>query len=141
MDNERNYIELLKYCLNDNVPAPECIKEINWHDLLEFAIKQTIQGVFGRTILMQDGKMHKERITSKVHLELEWANVGDTDAQTILTAFQPEYISIKYFDYKENDFLTKTFYVGDRSEAHTTGRGRSAQSVSTSSNSKGGIYK
>ncbi|MBQ4222666.1 MAG: nucleotidyltransferase family protein [Prevotella sp.] len=60
MDNERNYIELLKYCLNDNVPAPECIKEINWHDLLEFAIKQTIQGVFGRTILMQDGKMHKE---------------------------------------------------------------------------------
>ena len=66
----------------------------------------------GRT---EDGLMHKMRITQKVHLELEWQNVSDTDAQTILTAFQPEYISVKYFDYKSMGFLTKTFYVGDRS--------------------------
>ena len=66
----------------------------------------------GRT---EDGLMHKMRIAQKVHLELEWQHISDSDAQTILSAFQPEYISIKYFDYKQNDFLTKTFYVGDRS--------------------------
>ena len=47
-------------CLNDNVPVPESIKEINWHKLLEFATAQTIQGVFARTILMQDGKLGKD---------------------------------------------------------------------------------
>lgn len=88
---------------NTNIPAPS---KYDWN------LSDVSSADAGRT---EDGKMHKERITSKVHLELEWANVGDTDAQTILTAFQPEYISIKYFDYKENDFLTKTFYVGDRS--------------------------
>lgn len=65
----------------------------------------------GRT---EDGLMHKMRITQKVHLEMEWQNVNDADAQTILAAFQPEYIDINYFDYKSNGFVTKRFYVGDR---------------------------
>lgn len=66
----------------------------------------------GRT---EDGKMHKDRIAQKVHLELEWQNVSDADASAVLTAFQPEYISVKYYDYMALGFLTKTFYVGDRS--------------------------
>ena len=66
----------------------------------------------GRT---ENGLMHKMRIAQKVHLELEWQNVDDAAAQTILTAFQPEYISVKYWDYRQNLFATKTFYVGDRS--------------------------
>ncbi|MBO4851508.1 MAG: nucleotidyltransferase family protein [Prevotella sp.] len=60
MDDTRKYMELLRFCLNDNVAVPESIKEINWHKLLEFSTAQTIQGVFARTILMQDGKMRKE---------------------------------------------------------------------------------
>ena len=75
----------------------------------------------GRT---EDGKMHKLRITQKVKLELEWQNVNDTDANTILTAFQPEYISINYYDYKAKAFSTKTFYVGDRKvESYSRARG------------------
>lgn len=66
----------------------------------------------GRT---EDAKMHKLRIAQKVHIELEWQNVSDETAQTVLTAFQPEYINVNYFDYKEMGFQTKTFYVGDRS--------------------------
>ena len=65
----------------------------------------------GRT---EDGKMHKMRITQKVHLEMEWQNVSDADAQTILTAFQPEYFSVNYYDYKSLGFQTKIFYAGDR---------------------------
>ena len=66
----------------------------------------------GRT---EDGLMHKEKIAQKVHIDLEWQNIGDTDARTILTAFNPEYISVNYYDYKAQGYQTRTFYVGDRS--------------------------
>ena len=65
----------------------------------------------GRT---EDGLMHKMRITQKVHLELEWQNLSSSDAKTILVAFQPEYFSVNYYDYKSMAFETKTFYCGDR---------------------------
>lgn len=65
----------------------------------------------GRT---EDGKMHKMRLAQKVHLELEWQNIVDSAARTILTAFNPEYINVTYYDYKADSFLTKRFYVGDR---------------------------
>ena len=65
----------------------------------------------GRT---EDGKMHKLRITQKVHLELEWQNIRESVASTILSAFNPEYISVQYYDYRTGDFQTKQFYVGDR---------------------------
>lgn len=65
----------------------------------------------GRT---EDALMHKMRIAQKVHIELEWQNVNDADANAILTAFNPEYISVRYYDYKALGLQTKTFYVGDR---------------------------
>ena len=86
-----------------NIPTPS---------KYEWKLSDVSSSDAGRT---EDGLMHKMRITQKVHLELEWQNVSDSDAQIILAAFQPEYISVKFFDYKENNFLTKTFYVGDRS--------------------------
>lgn len=66
----------------------------------------------GRT---EDALMHKMRIAQKVHIELEWQNVPDSTAHAVLTAFQPEYINVNYYDYKAMAFLTKRFYVGDRS--------------------------
>ena len=66
----------------------------------------------GRT---EDAQMHKMRIAQKVHIEMEWSNVSDAVAQTVLTAFQPEYIDVNHWDYKQMQFVTKRFYVGDRS--------------------------
>lgn len=67
----------------------------------------------GRT---EDGLMHKETITKKIHIELEWQNVSDTTAQTVLQAFSTnEYFSVTYWDYRAMAYQTKTFYVGDRS--------------------------
>ena len=80
----------------------------------------------GRT---EDGKMHKERIAQKVHIEMEWQNVSDSDAQVILNAFQPEYINVNYYDYKAMAFQTKKFYVGDRSVV-TYNRVRGISSIS-----------
>ena len=79
----------------------------------------------GRT---EDGLMHKERITQKIHIELEWQHIKtDAAARLILTAFNPEYIDVEYFDYKSNAYLTKRFYVGDR----TVSSYNRAQAIST----------
>ena len=45
MDETRNYLEFLRFCLNDKEPVPTCIKDIHWHKLLEFASSQTITGI------------------------------------------------------------------------------------------------
>lgn len=66
----------------------------------------------GRT---EDAKMHKLRIAQKVHLELAWQNISTAKASIILNAFNPEYINVTYLDPKSNAYLTKRFYVGDRS--------------------------
>ena len=90
----------------DNNSSIPCPSKYDWK------LSDVSSADAGRT---EDGLMHKERIAQKVHIELEWQNVSDSVAQTVLTAFQPEYISVKYFDYKAMDYMTKTFYVGDRS--------------------------
>lgn len=65
----------------------------------------------GRT---QDAIMHKNRIAQKVTWSFEWWNTTDLDTASILQAFNPEYISLRYHDPMQNTYVTKTFYVGDR---------------------------
>lgn len=57
MNSTDPYLQFLKFCLNDNMPIPDCIADINWHSLLEFSIRQTISGMFAPTVLMKDGKL------------------------------------------------------------------------------------
>ena len=89
---------------NSNIPAPS---KYDWK------LSDVSAPDAGRTL---DGKMHKMRVTQKVHIELEWQNVNDTTARTVLQAFSAnEYFSVTYWDYRAMAYLTKTFYVGDRS--------------------------
>lgn len=72
----------------------------------------------GRT---EDGKMHKEMIAQKVHIELEWAYLKTNDVAAITNAFNYEYINVKYFDPMRNADVVKKFYVGDRTvESYST---------------------
>lgn len=66
----------------------------------------------GRT---EDTLMHKNRIGQIVKLELEWKNVPTSTASAVLRAFNPEYVSVRYLDPMSGGYLTKTFYVGNRS--------------------------
>lgn len=66
----------------------------------------------GRT---EDTVMDKKRIGQLVGIELQWNKVGISDAATILQQFNPEYIEVCYLDAKVGDYVTRTFYVGDRS--------------------------
>lgn len=78
----------------------------------EYKLSDVSSADAGRT---EDGKMHKEKIAQKVHLELAWQNITTDAASVILNAFDPEYIRVRYLDPKANGYQTKTFYVGDRS--------------------------
>lgn len=67
------------------------------------------------------GVMDKARIGQVVALELSWQNVTTAVANEILNAFQPEYVTVRYTDPLFGTssttyyYVTKTFYVGDRS--------------------------
>ena len=60
------------------------------------------------------GYMYKGRITQKRKLEIEWKAVTPSEASTILSAFNPEYINVRYFDPLLNSWQIKNFYAGDR---------------------------
>lgn len=65
---------------------------------------------------VESGLMYKNRVAQKVKINLEWVAVSDSDAHTILTAFDPEYFDVTYFDPKAGTAganVTKTFYRGD----------------------------
>lgn len=65
----------------------------------------------GRT---EDTKMHKKRIGQCVKIELAWNYVTTAQLSTILQAFNPEYISVRYLDGLNGAYRTSEFYVGDR---------------------------
>lgn len=66
----------------------------------------------GRT---QTGKMYKQRIAQKIKLGLTFNGISSTVAAQILTAFNDEYIKVRYPDAMSGGYQTRTFYVGDRS--------------------------
>lgn len=69
----------------------------------------------GRT---EDALMQKMRVAQKRKLELEWQNISPAKVSQILTAFNPEYVSVRYFDSMDNQYESRTFYVGDRSNVY-----------------------
>lgn len=67
----------------------------------------------GRSIT---GEMCRQRITTKVALDLTWKS-GAMDVQsmsTLLKAFDDVFFQVEYFDIHDGAMRTSTFYVGDR---------------------------
>ena len=79
---------------------------------LQWGLQDVSIGDSGRD---DTGYMYKGRVTQKVKIELEWSAVSPSVASTILQAFNPEYINVRYFDPIANAWQIKNFYVGDRS--------------------------
>lgn len=65
----------------------------------------------GRT---QDGKMHKNRISTKVKLNMSWSYLEPTELSTLLSLFNNEYLYIKFICPNGNTQVTKKFYMGNR---------------------------
>lgn len=49
----------------------------------------------GRTM---DGTMHRERVTSKVRLDITCLPLSSENASTVLNAIYPEYVEVEYID-------------------------------------------
>ncbi len=78
---------------------------------LQWGLQDVSIGDSGRD---DTGYMYKGRVTQKRKLELEWSAVSPSVASTILNAFNPEYINVRYFDPLANTWRLMTCYVGDR---------------------------
>ena len=59
--------------------------------------------------------MYKMRTSQKRKIQLTWTLPTAAQASEILSAFNPEYFYVKYFDAMENSWNIRQFYVGDRS--------------------------
>ena len=79
---------------------------------LKYSLQDVSQGDSGRD---DTGYMYKGRVTQKVKLELVWKAVNPTTASQILSAFDPEYLYVRYFDAKLGAYRIMEAYVGDRS--------------------------
>lgn len=60
----------------------------------------------GRTM---DGVMHRERVASKVRLDITCLPLSSADAQVVLNAIYPEYVTVEYVDPMQG-LVTKTMY-------------------------------
>ena len=89
----------------DGVPMP-CPSSYNWN------LQDVSASDAGRT---QDTVMHKNRVGQKRKISLNWAAVEWEQASKIFTAFNPEYITVRYPDFMSGKYETRQFYVGDRS--------------------------
>lgn len=66
----------------------------------------------GRTL---SGIMIKDVVAIKVTLSCSWKLLNWADCSKLLTEVEKsEFMSVKYPDPKEGIYVTKTFYVGDR---------------------------
>jgi hypothetical protein len=61
------------------------------------------------------GTMHKNRIGKKRKISLSWTGLTPAQTSQVLTAFDPEYISVTYPDSLSGTTQTRTFYSGDKS--------------------------
>lgn len=100
MANEYNPIRAV-----DGV-AIKCPSSYQWK------LQDISQSDAGRT---EDTVMDKKRIGQCVKLELQWRNITTAEAADILKRFNPEYVTVTYLDAMQGQYLTKEFYVGDRS--------------------------
>ena len=60
----------------------------------------------GRTL---DGVMHRGRVASKVRLDITCRPLKSAEAQTVLQAIYPEYVTVRYTDPQYGP-VTKTMY-------------------------------
>ena len=65
---------------------------------------------------MANGILKGKPVSTASKVELTWAALTAAQWSTMLQIFEQNFtFTIRYFDMVENDWITRTFYVGDRS--------------------------
>lgn len=58
----------------------------------------------------QDGLMHRARVAIKTRLDVTCKPLTNAEAKTVLTAIQPEWLWVKYYDVQAGSIQTKKMY-------------------------------
>lgn len=61
----------------------------------------------GRTM---DALMHRERVATKIRLDISCRPLLAAEAQIVLTAIMPEYVTVQYYDPQAGTVVSKTMY-------------------------------
>ena len=78
--------------------------------LMEWSLQDVSAADSGRDTR---GTMHKNRVSQKVKLTLEFNGIEWRRASTIIQAVDSEYFAVTYPDAKSGTMETRTFYRGD----------------------------
>lgn len=61
------------------------------------------------------GEMFRDRVATKRKLSFTWPPLSVADTSRLLKALKPAFISVRYLDAEEGDYVIKTFYAGPKS--------------------------
>lgn len=56
------------------------------------------------------GKMRRNRVATKVRLDITCRLLKSEELEVVLTAVMPEYVTVKYYDPQQGIVVTKTMY-------------------------------
>ena len=74
-----------------------------------------MQDMLGESAYSESGNLIRNRVRQGIRkIDLGWA-VGGEDAQTLLSAIQPDKVFVTYYDPHTGGFVTAEMYVDDRS--------------------------
>lgn len=60
------------------------------------------------------GDMHRDVIATKISIQLEWNSIGVSEMSRLLTALDSPFFTVRYFNPQQEQFVTDTFYCGNR---------------------------
>lgn len=75
---------------------------------------QDISAADAGRVLDENNTMYKMRTSQKRKLQLTWVMLDEKEISKILSAFNPEYFYVRYWDAMTCAFVTRQFYAGDR---------------------------
>jgi len=78
------------------------------------SFKVTISDLDGESNRNAKGELIRDRVAVKRRLECEWPPLKMNEVSTLLKSVKDVYFTVEYPDPMEGTFITKTFYVGDR---------------------------
>lgn len=95
----------------------------SWLDVLQFVAHKGIK--WSRSDLdsssstrMLDGKLRRQRIATKIRLDVTCKPLKTSEASRLLKALLPEFVQVRYTDPMEGSVVTKTMYSNNIPASH-----------------------
>ena len=71
---------------------------------------------------MLDGTLERNRMATKIRLDITCRPLKASEASIVLTAIMPEFVTVKYHDPQLNSIVTKTMYANNNPASFLIGK-------------------